>query len=75
MVGTLRPPKCTLGEATVAARWPDASPAAYGPTASRSPSSGAPSVAARWGHLHQPPQDAGAHVIERPQDLMALLRP
>jgi hypothetical protein len=39
------------------------------------PNSGAPSVAARWGHLHQPPQDAGAHVIERPQDLMALLRP
>ena len=37
--------------------------------------SGALLLAAGWGHLHQPPHDAGAHVIERPQDLMALSRP
>lgn len=35
--------------------------------------SGVLPLAAGWGHLHQPPDDAGSHVIEHPQDLMALL--
>ena len=36
--------------------------------------SGALPLAAGWGHLHRSPEDDGVHVIDRPEDLLTLLR-